>query len=78
MMKILNADFDATYELYTVSCDVMKSSPKMLFTIGGAELFVESFEYILDVSFSNITFKNFFILERAGQRQLRCGCIRYG
>lgn len=50
MIKTLHANYDSNYGFYTVPCD--SSQPKMLFTIGGNELFVESQEYILDASFS--------------------------
>jgi hypothetical protein len=67
MMRLLHAEYDATYDLYTVDCDVMNSSPKMLFTIGGVELFVDNFEYILDVSFKKYTKFIIYFLVRTGR-----------
>ncbi|KAI6212104.1 Peptidase A1 domain-containing protein [Aphelenchoides besseyi] len=51
VMKTLNADYDDTYQMYTIDCGKSASSPKMLFTVNGNELFIEGNDYILDFGF---------------------------
>ncbi|KAI6207006.1 hypothetical protein M3Y94_00980200 [Aphelenchoides besseyi] len=51
VIKTLNADYDDIYQMYTVDCGKSSSSPKMLFTVNGNELFIEGNDYILDYGF---------------------------
>ncbi|KAI6234634.1 Asp-1 [Aphelenchoides fujianensis] len=48
VVKKLSAQFDSTFQLYTVECAAAPDVPKLLLTIADTELFVEGPEWILD------------------------------
>ncbi|KAI6234674.1 Eukaryotic aspartyl protease [Aphelenchoides fujianensis] len=48
VVKQLSAQFDSTFQLYTVECAAAPDVPKLLFTVADTQLFVEGPEWILD------------------------------